>query len=488
MPDATCWSTVPLSTATGGCSSTDMRAGRIASPARLAACSAKASTSALAVGARAEVEREREALRLDQHALGRATRGSRRPRRRSWPATPRPPGGHDGRRAAPTRGRRGRAARPSIGQPPLQERHRPAGDDRHHGVALGEAGEHVDGARRSAGPRGVVDDGGEGAVEVARRAPWRADPAAAVRALGRAGQEPRGRHGTVGRRCPAAVSPCALSLARWSATAGCGDGDGRVTIAFRPPVGYRARLRHRGRIHDDAPTCPARRRRPAVDRTRLDATQLVLEPDGPGVRVEVALSRTGIGTRTFVMRFDRAAQLTAVEEVEGIPAEALGDLGLSEIFPAAAGAPPEEPLAPGDRWTIDDEVLLGDGAPTRLEGEGRLVELGVDDGHDTATVQSTTALGVSTRTEATTGTRALDGEQVQRGRGGLRPRHRCAAARRGRHRRPLPARARVRHRRQRRPVRGHAHRRAPQHGDAHRLTAEWTSWVGRSRGRAPRRR
>jgi hypothetical protein len=36
------------------------------------------------------------------------------------------------------------------------------------------------------------------------------------------------------------------------------------------------------------------------------------------------------------MRFDRAAQLTAVESVEGIPAEALGSLGLSEIFPAAA--------------------------------------------------------------------------------------------------------------------------------------------------------
>ena len=191
----------------------------------------------------------------------------------------------------------------------------------------------------------------------------------------------------------------------------CGDGDGRVTIAFRPPVG--AEFSYLTEVESTTTTdLPCQAAATRVDRTRLDATQVVLEPDGPGVRLEVALSRTGIGTRTFVMRFDRAAQLTAVEEVEGIPAAALGDLGLSEIFPAAAGAPPEKALAPGDRWTIDDEIHLGDGPPTQLEGEGRLVELGVEDGHDTATVHSTTTLGVQTRSEATTGTRALDGEQV----------------------------------------------------------------------------
>lgn len=192
---------------------------------------------------------------------------------------------------------------------------------------------------------------------------------------------------------------------------GCGDGDGRVTIAFRPPAG--TELAYVTEVESTTSTdLPCQAPATRVDRTRLDATQRVLAPDGPGVRVEVALSRPGIGTRTFVMRFDRAAQLTAVEEVEGIPAAALGDLGLSEIFPAAAGAPPEEPLAPGDRWTIDDEVQLGDGPPTRLRGEGRLVQLGVEDGHDTATVRSSTTLGVDTRAEATTGTRALRGEQV----------------------------------------------------------------------------
>lgn len=191
----------------------------------------------------------------------------------------------------------------------------------------------------------------------------------------------------------------------------CGDADGRVTIAFRPPVG--TELEYLTEVASTTSTdLPCQAAETRTDRTRLDASHLVLEPDGPGVRIQVALSREGIGTRTFVMRFDRAAQLTAVEQVEGIPAAALGDLGLSEIFPAAAGAPPEEPLAPGERWTIDDEVRLGDGEPTRLVGSGRLVELGVVDGNETATVASETRLQVNTRTEATTGTRVLTGEQA----------------------------------------------------------------------------
>lgn len=201
-------------------------------------------------------------------------------------------------------------------------------------------------------------------------------------------------------------------MAALAATAvGCGgDGDGRVTLSFTPAVG--TELHYVTEVESRTSTdLPCQRAETRFDQTRLDATQRVLDDDGPGVRLEVALTRDGIGTRTFVMRFDRAAQLTAVEEVEGIPAAALGDLGLSEIFPAAAGAPPDEPLAPGDRWTIDDEVLLESDQPTRLRGEGRLVELGRVDGHDTASVVSTTELEVRTRASASTGTRSLTGEQ-----------------------------------------------------------------------------
>lgn len=192
--------------------------------------------------------------------------------------------------------------------------------------------------------------------------------------------------------------------------AGCGDDDGRVTLAFRPPPG--TELRYATEVESTTTTdLPCQPPDTRTDRTRLDTTQVVLDRDGSAVRVQVTLSRDEVGARTFVMRFDRAAQLTAIESVEGIPAEALGDLGLSEIFPPAAGAPPEEPLAPGDRWTIDDAVDLGGDAPNRLRGEGRLVALEVVDGHDTATLESTTDLAVQTETAATTGTRSLTGSQ-----------------------------------------------------------------------------
>lgn len=221
------------------------------------------------------------------------------------------------------------------------------------------------------------------------------------------------RHETAKVPSPAVRPPRLLAaVAVAMLAAACGDADGRVTLAYRPPVGTETRYVTEvtsTTMSSGLEPCQAADTR--TDRTRLDASQRVIDRDGSLVRVEVALSREGIGTRTFVMRFDRAAQLTAVESVEGIPAAALGDLGLSEIFPAAAGAPPEEPLAPGDRWTIDDEVDLGGDAPTRLRGEGRLLSLGVVDGVDTATVHSATELEVRTSTAATTGTRTLDGTQ-----------------------------------------------------------------------------
>ena len=130
-------------------------------------------------------------------------------------------------------------------------------------------------------------------------------------------------------------------------------------------------------------------------------------------RVEVVLDAQGSGTRTYVMQFDRAAQLTKVESVEGIPTGALGNLGITEIFPAAAGAPPDHPLRPGDRWTIDDNVQLEQAtAPANLTGQGQLVELGVVDGRRTATVRTTTVLPVRTTSTSATSSQVLDGVQT----------------------------------------------------------------------------
>jgi hypothetical protein len=203
----------------------------------------------------------------------------------------------------------------------------------------------------------------------------------------------------------AAVAVCALG-------AGCASDDGTVTLAFEPEPG--AEVEYETVIESttvtDFPDTPSDT---ATDTARLTTHQRVLEVTEDGVRVEVALTRPEIGTRTFVVRFDRAAQLTTVEQVEGIPTDALGELGLTEIFPAAAGAPPDRPLAPGERWVIDDEVSFGENDESaRLQGAGRLVALGVEDGDDTATVTSHTLLPVTTTTSSTSGTRTLTGTQV----------------------------------------------------------------------------
>ena len=188
--------------------------------------------------------------------------------------------------------------------------------------------------------------------------------------------------------------------------AGCDDDT--VVLTFRPEVGSR----YTYEVEVDSVVTrtlegaqPSERREHAV----LRATHTVLAAGPGGVRVQVVLRRAGSGSRTFVVRFDRAAQLQAVESIEGIEVETLGELGLSEIFPAAAGAPPQERLRPGDRWTIGDTVALPGGQEqgTRLTGEGRLTELGVVDDADIATIVTETVLPIS----STDGSQSLDGSQ-----------------------------------------------------------------------------
>ena len=166
--------------------------------------------------------------------------------------------------------------------------------------------------------------------------------------------------------------------------AGCRD-EG-VLLTFRPEVGttYRYEVVVRSSATRRVEGGP-----PDVEReeARFDARHTVVDADDGGIRVEIELRRAGSASRTYVVRYDRAAQLEAVESIEGISVATLGGLGLAEIFPAAAGAPPDRALAPGDRWVIDETVQLpGEQEPSRLRGEGRLDELGVVDGEDVARI------------------------------------------------------------------------------------------------------
>ncbi len=180
------------------------------------------------------------------------------------------------------------------------------------------------------------------------------------------------------------------------AVAATADRSHDVVLAFAPAPG--TRLEYRTDVESITVTdAPGQAAETVRDDTSLQVVQDVVGAVEDGVLVDVALTQAGIGTRRFTVRFDRAAQLSAFEAVEGVPAAAIGDLGLADIFPPGAGAPPDRPLAPGDRWRIDTDVPLDDvGSVARLEGEGRLLSLGVEDGHDVATVRSRTRLPVET--------------------------------------------------------------------------------------------
>ncbi len=192
---------------------------------------------------------------------------------------------------------------------------------------------------------------------------------------------------------------------------GCRDDRGLIT--FRPPPGTTSKYT----ITVTTTTTvelPGNPTPPSSTPVVLHVEQLVL-PNAPNgeIRVQLKLTPTGAATRTYIARFDRAAQLTDIERVEGIPTEALGDLGLTEIFPAAAGAPPARRLRPGDTWTIAESLHLpGSAEAIPLNGRGKLVELGVIDGHRAATVQSSTSLPLTTTVTSRGGLQHLDGTQT----------------------------------------------------------------------------
>ncbi|HEX9968518.1 MAG TPA: hypothetical protein VGB03_00140 [Acidimicrobiales bacterium] len=187
--------------------------------------------------------------------------------------------------------------------------------------------------------------------------------------------------------------------------------DGTVRVAFRPPTG--ARYTYRVTVTAEVATRigdrPPRR---TTEEDVFTARHAVLSTGPTGSRVEVRLEAEGQEPRTFVVRFDRAGQLAEVQRIEGIPAGILGGLGLSEIFPAAAAAPPERPLAPGDRWVIDESVDLP--GSSRIQGTGRVTALGMVRGRKLATVESDYVLPVSRTADEGENRLRLDGTQRTR--------------------------------------------------------------------------
>ena len=195
-----------------------------------------------------------------------------------------------------------------------------------------------------------------------------------------------------------------------------GCADDVVRLAYRPGAGERSTYRIEVRAVAVTTIDGERPRRTVADSV-LRADHRVLESGEGGSRVEVRLREEGGGPATvFVVRFDPAGRPAEVQRTHGPPGGAIGDLGLSEIFPAAAAVPPDRPLEPGDRWVIDEPAAHGSApaagppsGPARVRGVGRLVALQVDDGRRLARVESSYRTPVRRTAGDAGGSLLLDG-------------------------------------------------------------------------------
>lgn len=197
--------------------------------------------------------------------------------------------------------------------------------------------------------------------------------------------------------------------------------DDTVRVSFRPAVGGVYRYEVSVRSHSEV-RIPGEVPEVRDEHVELQSEHTVLDAGPDGVRVRVILGDASGSVRTFVVVFDRAAQLESVEadDADGDAeldetdtADSASAFGISEIFPAAAGAPPDHRLSPGERWAIDDLVEVpGAVGQARLVGEGRLVELGIDDGEEVARLATSSILQLRSAQQDLGGeTVLLDGEQ-----------------------------------------------------------------------------
>lgn len=172
--------------------------------------------------------------------------------------------------------------------------------------------------------------------------------------------------------------------------AGCNDSE-RVNLVFRAAPGTLARYE----IDVDARVVTALAGPPedTEERIGLSAEQLVLGRTGDEISLRIAMTREGERPRVFEVRVDAGGGLAEVDAVEGLPVEALGELGPSRLILLASGLLPDRPLRPGGEWEIERDLELPEGEE-RLTGTGRLESLRVEDGVDVARVRATTALPV----------------------------------------------------------------------------------------------
>ena len=187
--------------------------------------------------------------------------------------------------------------------------------------------------------------------------------------------------------------------------------DHTVALAFRPDIG--STYRYEVRVHAVSTTTLEGQEPERTDEeVRLIAEHTVLNAGPDGVRVQVLVGEPGTAAQVFLLEFNRSAQLESIESTEGVPADVVGALGLTEIFPGGAGGPPDRRLAPGDAWTVDRRITLpGAQDPSRLRVSGHLAELGRAGDEDVARVDTSTEVPFRGTLATSTGVVVLEGRQ-----------------------------------------------------------------------------
>jgi hypothetical protein len=194
-----------------------------------------------------------------------------------------------------------------------------------------------------------------------------------------------------------------LALAAGALTA-C-DSPESVNVGFRPAAGasYRYEIKVQSVtttvLGDEAPER-------SVEEITLESRDTVLSAAPEEVKVQVELRRAGSPDRTFRVRFDRGAQLAGVDAVDGLPPEVLGPGGLPEFLPAAATAPPDRALSPGERWKIDATPTLPGGPPRRL------VKVATEGGRRVASIKAETSLPLSSTSRVGEATVTISGKET----------------------------------------------------------------------------
>lgn len=171
-----------------------------------------------------------------------------------------------------------------------------------------------------------------------------------------------------------------------------------VRLGFAPEVGDTYRYRY---VVEATITRQVDGEEPRTTDVRLtiESTQTVVEPRPDGTVVDVTLDAPEATPRTVTVVMDRAGSLQAIEQVDGLPADAAG-LPAATLLGLPSAEPPDAALSIGETWSLDDGPV---------EGEGRLDRLGVLDGEPAAVVEATLREALQA-TEARSGSEvALDG-------------------------------------------------------------------------------